>query len=322
MLNEKPWDGRPITAPGIYTGVDMSAYHGQDIADGPSVSSSGLRTIWGQSEAHFWANSPMNPNRIPEDDKPHFALGRLAHQLLLEGRANFDKQYAVRPEKWVDWRTNAAQEWRDAMVEAGFTIITQADLEVVTGMARSLAAHPLVRAGILDGAVERSLLCRDEQTGVWLKSRPDVIPKHALDLADLKSCVSVSDDAVAKSMDAFGYHMQAALAGRALKAVADLEMASFNFVWVEKTAPHCVRVTAAASEDLVRGSMQIDAALAKFSTSMATGVWPGPGGDQRDAITVGLPTYARQRIDRELERLKGDQQPGGAQASADGPKGN
>ena len=39
-----PYDGQPITTPGIYSGVSMDRYHGPDLCAGPSISSSGLRT--------------------------------------------------------------------------------------------------------------------------------------------------------------------------------------------------------------------------------------------------------------------------------------
>lgn len=82
----------------------------------------------------------------------------------------------VRPDQWSDWRTSASKEWKAEQLEAGKTIITDAELVLITGMARSLGAHPLVKAGILDGVVERSLIFKDKKTGVWLKSRPDAIP--------------------------------------------------------------------------------------------------------------------------------------------------
>ncbi len=34
------YDGQPITAPGIYSGVPIDTYHGPDLCAGPSISSS------------------------------------------------------------------------------------------------------------------------------------------------------------------------------------------------------------------------------------------------------------------------------------------
>ena len=302
-----------ISQPGVYA-LSMADYH-SDICDSPSISSSGLRTIWSKSPAHYFHESPYNAAawelrvvdgvevmvRKDADERPHFSIGKAAHHLLYLGRKGFDAEFVVRPSKWKDWRTNEAKEWRADQIKAGLTIITDAELEAITGMARSLGAHPLVKAGILDGSVERSLIFRDPVTGAWLKSRPDNIPHGSGLFADLKTTVSVADDDLAKSLASFGYHMQASLVGMAAEAVLNTVMEEFALVWVEKAPPHCVRVTVLTGEDLERGRMQLRRAIDQFAACVESGVWPGPGGDRRDAEYLQLPAWAAKRIDQQLE---------------------
>ena len=121
--------GDLITNNGVYD-LSMDAYHGQP-CDAPSISSSGLKLMW-KSPAHFYDQSQLNPaNWICEDvdgvqkkvfkhqgDRPHFSLGRAAHHLIFLGRKGFDREFVVRPDKWSDWRTAAAKEWRAEMVKA------------------------------------------------------------------------------------------------------------------------------------------------------------------------------------------------------------
>ena len=297
-MTETKYTGQTITAPGCFVGMDMARYHSQP-CDGPSVSSSGLRTIWAESAAHFFAKSSLNPNRKAQDDSPAFAVGRLAHKLLLEGREGLADEFAIRPDRWDSWRTKESQVWRDEQVLAGRTVITEDDLETVTGMAESLGRHPLVKAGILDGKVERSLIWKDAETGIWIKSRPDVIPNGSGIVADLKSTVSVTDDALAKSLASYGYNVQAAVVGMGLEAVLGLAMEAFALVWVEKADPWCVRVTQLTPDDIERGRLQVRAALRTMARCLDTGVWPGPGG--ADASYLSLPAYAAKRIDTELE---------------------
>lgn len=303
MIPIKLQPDEKITANGVYD-LTMDDYHGQ-CCEGPSISSSGLRKLWGASPAHFYLDSSLNPNREPdEDERPHFTLGRAAHHLLLLGRRGFDEEYVTRPEKWTDWRTAAAREWKAEQIKAGRTIITDRELHNIAGMARSLAAHPLVKAGILDGAVERSLIWRDPETGVWCKSRPDAIPSSGLDVADLKTCVSVSTDSLRRSLADFGYHQQGALVGEAFRHVLGREMATFTLVWVEKDAPWCVRVTTLTPEDLLRGQMQNQAALRVFARCVETGEWPGPGGEQADGEYLSISEWAAKSIDARLELFK------------------
>lgn len=294
--------GAVVDKTGVWD-ISIERYHEQ-CCDGPSISSSGLRTIWSDSPAHYWATSALNPARVAQADNPAFSLGRLAHRVLLEGVVGLERDFAIRPDIWADWRTKDAQNWRREMTALGKTVITQADIEAVTEMVRSLSAHPLVKAGILDGDVERSLIFKDHATGIWLKSRPDVIPGSSGDLVDLKTTSSVATEDLQRSIADFGYHMQAALAGAAMKATMGVDMTSFTFVWVEKAPPYCVRVTTLTPEDLLRGEMQVDAAVATFAECLRKGRWPGPGGDQQDAEFLSIPSFRAKSIDERLEAFK------------------
>lgn len=301
-----------IAAPGVYS-LTMEQYHG-DCCEAPSISSSGLRTIWSQSPAHYFETSPYNENawetrvvdgvemvlRKDQDERPHFSLGRAAHHLLFLGRKGFDQEFVTRPSKWRDWRTNEAKAWKADQLRAGRTIITDGELDQITGMARALGAHPLVKAGILDGYVERSLIWKDEETGAWLKSRPDCIPNDSGDYADLKTTASVETDSLARSIAGFGYHMQGALVGMASREVLKREMQTFTLVFVETKPPHCVRVVAIKPDDIARGEKQVRAAARQFADCCIASHWPGPGGDQQDAEFLDLPEWSRKVADDRL----------------------
>lgn len=155
-----PYDGSKISTPGIYDAVPMTAYHG-DLCDGPSVSSSGLRLIEAKTPAHYYATSYLNPNRIEQDEKDAFDFGRAAHSLLL-GESGFFKQFAVRPEAFKDYRTKAAQEWRDSTRAEGLTPLTSDDLAAIKAIAANLDTHPLAR-DLLRGHIEQSLVFKDSQ---------------------------------------------------------------------------------------------------------------------------------------------------------------
>lgn len=290
--------GGKIAAPGVYD-LTMDRYH-SDCTDGPSVSNSSLKKVWADSPAHYWCESYLNPHRVEdEEDRPHFSLGRAAHHLLFLGRKGFDDEFATRPEEFPDWRSKDSKLWREAALAEGKTIITDCELEQITGMARSLAEHPLVKAGILDGYVERSLIWKDP-SGVWLKSRPDCIPNDSGDVADLKTTPSVRTEDLRRTLGAFFYPMQGALTGMAFREVLKRELQTFSLVFVEKTAPWCVRVVTVKPDDLERGQRQVRAAIDTFADCWARGKWPGPGGDQSDAEYLDVPEYARKSIDDRL----------------------
>lgn len=292
------WNGRPITEPGIYSGVPMDVYHGANLCDGPSVSSSGLRRLSNQSPAHYWCESPYNPDRIEREETGSLTLGRAAHHLLL-GEDDFNTLYVVRPDKWDSWRTNDAKSWKTAQEAEGRTVLLSAQLEVIRGMARSLSAHPLIDAGILNGAIEQTIVWKCKDTGVWLKARPDAIPNDAGDFADLKTTTSVQTSDLARTIAEYGYHQQAALIAAGWHALTGKDIESFSFVFIESKAPFCTRIVTLKDDDLARGERQNFVATKTFAKCMESGEWPGPGG--ADAEYLALPTWAQTRIDHQLE---------------------
>ena len=284
------WNGEKISKPGIYSGISMDDYHG-DIAEGPSISSSGLRTIIKQSPAHYYANSYLNPNREPEEVKDHFDFGKAAHCLLL-GESGFREQYAIRPQVWDTWRTDAAKKWRTEMEEMGRICLVPDDIHAIKRIAEQLAKDPIVGAGILQGEVERSIIWKDEETGIWIKTRPDVIPESDGMAADMKTTTDASPLAIAKAVDNFGYHQQGALIGEGFKQVLNLEMTDFVLVWIEKKAPFVVNVSPVEDQWIYYGAKQNRRALNIFAECVKTGVWPSYPSD----VTTRMPEYVAKRF--------------------------
>lgn len=312
-----------ITKKAVYS-ISMADYHGQCCA-GPSVSSSGLRTIFTQSPAHFWVGSSLNPKAIEQKDSEAFIFGRAAHHLLL-GEDDFSSLFIVRPAQAPDgrdWNGNnkSCKEWLEAQTKAGRTVLTSAQIENIRGMARALAAHPLVDAGILNGDIEKSLIWEDKETGIWLKARPDAIPNDS-DFADLKT-TSETGFKLDRSVASYRYDMQAALVKWGCKEVLGRDMAEFSFVFVEKEPPHCVDVLVLDPEDIEAAERDLRAALRTMAYCLKTGDWFGPSGSQRDARYVSMGEYARQSallrrefLEREIKPA--EVQPTGAEYMAAG----
>ena len=282
-----------IAKPGVY-GLSMDEYH-SDICVGPSISSSGLRTIESRTPAHFWATSCLNPDAEPQEDSEAFALGRAAHALLLEG--GLADNFVVRPDRWADWRTSAAKDWRDEQIAAGKTVLLPSDLDAITGIAKSLAGHALIKAGILQGQVESSLIWQDGPTGVWLKSRPDVLPVADGVVVDLKSTTDASLEAVQRTIRTYGYAMQGALVGQGLEKVLGIKMSAFALVFVEKTSPYAVNVVEIDPDWLWYAGRQLRRAIDTFARCIESGDWPGFEGER----VVYMPDWFRKRLESEAE---------------------
>lgn len=289
------WDGKKITKAGRYSGLPIEVYHG-DCTDGPGISSSGLRTIESQSPLHYWAKSYLNPDRDPEEAKDYFDFGRAAHTLLL-GEGGFREKYAIRPTQWSDWRTKAAQEWREEQRAAGKSVLTDEQVSAIKGIAKSLSSEPLVQAGLLQGSVEHSLIWKDEITGVWLKSRPDVIPAADGTLVDVKTTTDASPQSVQRTIASYDYAMQGALAGMGLKAVMDVDMTDFVLLFVEKSAPYAINVTVVDPDWIFWARKQIRRSIDTFARCIEKNEWPGYESER----TVSMPQWLKSKFEYEAQ---------------------
>ena len=300
----KTWNGKPIAMPGIVSDMPIEFYHSKDACVEPSISSSGLRTIFNKSPKHYWCSSVYNPERIEPEETEALILGRAAHHLLFS-QSDFRKLFTVRPltingEAWHGSKI-ICKVWTKKAQDEGLTILTPVQLDQIKGMAMSLSEHPLVKAGILNGQIEQSMFVKEPVTGIWLKARPDAMPTDSADMVDLKTCRSVQREDIIRSIRDHAYHMQAGLLSILCQELLKRRMNSFSLVFIEKTPPYCTRVVTLKETDIERGERQCRAALKIFSECWKSKHWPGPGGDQTDAEYTELPEYEQKRID---ERLK------------------
>lgn len=325
-MNIIPWNGLPITEPGIYSGIPIDTYHSLEIMP-PGVrciSSTGVRTAVGESGAHFWDSSVYNPNRKERGQTESMILGRAAHHLLL-GEADFRRSFVVQPATYIhpkdgekDWNNNATvcRNWKKLQAEAKLTVITDGQVEKIKGMAASMARHPMIKAGALSGYIEHSFFWRDEETGLWLKWRPDALPEGSLDVFDLKCVSAVDFDSVERSIGDYLYNVQGAMGRAAFRAILGVEMTSFSLLCVESTRPHCVAPfeletgghtysdgqTRESAMDL--GERQLRAGLNLIAKGFATGEWSGPGGTVSDARSIGLNKWAQKQAEMRLAEIE------------------
>lgn len=318
-FKEIPFDGKPIAAPGLYKNVPIDWYHSARACAGVSTSSSELRMLHAKSPKHAFAVSPLNPNRAEDDDRPHFTMGRAVHHLML-GQPHFAREFVVQPAEiadengvlkpWHGGRT-ICKAWLAEAAKAGKTVLAGKEVEHIKGMALSLGTNPFVRAGILTGLVERTIVYRDDETGMFVKVRPDAIPTASADFSDLKTTTSVQWIDMMRTISDYGYHMQAALIRTAAEKVLKIERRLFTFslVFIEKTPPYCCRVVQLKPDDLDMGEQENRLALNLFADCVRKKEWPGPGEGPEatdDVPYIDLTDWYRERAKARIKRLVGE----------------
>lgn len=300
--------GPIISAKGAYPDIPAAKYHGDPLLlPGPSLSASGAKVLLEKSPAHFWHQSALNPER-EESDKPHFAVGRAAHDLILLG-GDWAKNYHVTPPGFSRAKTVAMAEEiaaADYAASKGKTVIRHEDMALVEKIADKIGANEAARHALMRGVPEMTLAWQDEDTGVWLRARPDFLPQTCIDgddiriVTDLKFMAGThcSPRKFAKAMDDFGYHLSMAHYGEGIKQVFGKYPTGYVFVVVEKDEPHTVSLYYPPPEDIERGRLQMRRAIDLFAACVKRNAWPG----YADApMQVDLPIYARMRIDEATE---------------------
>ncbi|MHA4774728.1 PD-(D/E)XK nuclease-like domain-containing protein [Streptomyces sp. MSC1_001] len=272
-----------IVEPGLYPDLSAEEYHAQRT----SLSSTGARRIL-QAPALFRYEQDHQQPR-----KDTFDFGTAAHRLVLGDGPELVVVEAA------DWRTKAAREERELAALAGGVALLAADFERVTDMADAIRRHPIASALFAPGSgrPEQSLFWRDEPTGIMRRARVDWLPNPRdgrLIVPDYKTTVSAHPEAIARSVDTYGYHQQAAWYLDGIKALDLDEKPAFLLVFQEKTAPYLITVVELDVVTLRIGAAKNRRALDTYRKCVESGHWPGYVPDHEPHY-LSLPPWATNR---------------------------
>ena len=181
----------------------------------------------------------------------------------------------------------------------GKDFISEDDLETVMRIAETMRADPVVTT-LLTGEPEKSIIWKD-RTGVWLKSRIDVLSETG-DLADLKTTTRRNLPLLFRDIRSHGYDMQMGLATMALENVMDVPFTADAYegracvlCFVAKKPPHHVMPVEIDFDALHWARIKCRKAIDTFAKCLETGEWPGP--------VQGIPTYSVSEAERlEIEK--------------------
>lgn len=306
MIEEKTWDGKtPICEPGIYSGISLEDYHNNlELLDGESVSKSPLQKLVPPdgNPKKFWNYWAHNPNHIEQEPSKEMNFGKAVHALLL-GDEVFDEKFTVRPAKinGQDWHSNKTicKEWLAEQKEAGKVVILQTQLEQIKRMADDAQDYELVKLGLLNGRVERSMFYKDPETGIWLKNRPDVIPTDSGMFSDLKATSSLEQDFLERQNGANGYYLAAAMT-RMICRNLGMPFESYTLLYSLSKDYGDTDHRDIVEFDLDRGERLIRYCLHKIRHGLDTGEWPGARMYVRHEKPLYMKPWISGAIDDEL----------------------
>ena len=263
-----------VDAPGVYLDVPDDVYH----SDTGAVSSTGLRKLLPPSTpAHF--RHYIDHGQAP---KAAYDLGHAVHREILGEGADIAVPSDGDDVPFEEWRTKEAKA-EVARIRAAGQVPVKADaMDRVRAMTTAVREHetagPLMDRGrVPDAQAELSMWWQDPGTGVWCRSRFDLLTRDAdgrLIGVDVKSTDDASPYAFAKSVGSYRYDQQAAhyLAGCAVLDPGT--PVGFVFVAVEKEPPYGVGLYELRDDDLAAAHERNGRALRVYAECVASGVWP------------------------------------------------
>jgi len=210
---------------------------------------------------------------VTEPDTTAYLIGRAAHALILEGREQYEREYAVggpiNPKTGQPFgsQTKAFAEWAE---QQGRTVLSDAQAATVEQMAAGVHANGLARRllqnGIAEGVVRRQWM------GEKCQARIDWISRCAeIGIIDLKT---VNDlDSFEEAANTYGYIYQLAFY-RTLVAKASGHVLSVYMIAVEKREPFRCGVWHIGGHLLDEAEYDCRCAIAELVACRAADVWP------------------------------------------------
>lgn len=217
-------------------------------------------------------------------DKPTAAMtyGTLLHSLVLDGKAAFH----TKPDG-MTFASKDGKAWRDA--HSDLPIVSADEANELHATASAILKHRHAAPLFGSGASEVSLFGVHRETGLAIKGRADWLGKTHI--VDIKTTADASNAGLSKSINAFRYHVQAAMY-LTLAQQNGLAVDSFYFIAIERGEFPLINVRKLSPEAIERGQQILDKQLLDLSNCIKSGIWPDYSGDGATPGEIDLPPYA------------------------------
>jgi len=260
----------------------------------PGVAQSDLKML-AQSPAHYRWNKEH-----PTPPTPAMVLGTLTHTAILEPKRMGGGQplFHVKP-AGMKFSTKESRAWRDDHQD--LPIITNDELDAMSGMARSVWDHPFASAMLERGESEQSVFVNHPGTGLLRKCRIDrttTDDEGATVLMDLKTTDDASVIGFRRTATKLRYHLQAAYYVDAWKDLMG-EEPGFGFIAVERDPPYAVCVHRVSPRALEAGRRRYEPLLETFKTCKEADNWPAYS-DMFE--TFDVPAWEEREVGMDLEQ--------------------
>lgn len=255
---------------GVHQGISNEEYHSNDAVSRSDLCS--IRTV------------PAGA-LMPDEKTAPLMFGGAAHLYMLENHL-FDEMVIESTAK-----TATAKNFVGLMEDHPDKYIVPAgSIELIQQCAEAIWKHPKAAELLQDFIPEPTIYWKDEDTGIWCKTRPDGMTPAKRRFFDLKFVQPGKADPKKFwwTCRDYGYDLQAAINILGTKKATGIIYPEFWFIVVEKVDPFRVGVYQ-IDEDIIGDAMfESKQLLELWAQCKKTGVWPNFKADNVDGETIGF----------------------------------
>ena len=221
--------------------------------------------------------------------KPHFDFGN-AFELYLTNKKEFKENVAILNEDEIITKiqnerpelknVRNSKEYKAQIadfneVNADKYIISESDLLKMSQMAEGVLSNKIAFKLIRDSKLQETYFFADENTGVKLKSRPDLVNYESKVITDIKTISELSEREINKQINSFGYWLQALLQIEGYNSKTGDYPEAYFWLFVEKQAPYDCALVAFDMSDIEIKMNDYQILLKDLAECEKTGIWPG-----------------------------------------------
>jgi hypothetical protein len=214
----------------------------------------------------------------------------------------FEKVKEVNPDVKTIRNTTIYKEQRDKWLSesAGKYIINETgseSFETIEEMLSSCYQDKIIQGLIKNTEYQLSVFWDDPQTGVKLKTRPDICKRKKNVIINVKTCLDGSPEAFSKDLKKYDYPLQAVIEMSGCLNSGVMEAVD-NYFWLvcEKVEPYNATIYEFRQEDIGAVMDTFHFLLAKIKKAEEQNLWPGYS-DQADnefgILKANLPLWYR-----------------------------
>lgn len=287
---------------GIHTDISITDYH----ANKTHISATGIKYVKKSLSLWNWMQ------KHPQEKKLHFDFGN-AFELALLDRSNFEKQVGIlQTEAWIQKALKEkpelkipksstcykAEESKFLSENEGKYIIPDTgkqSFEFIEYMLESCHKDAVIQKLISGTEYQLSLFWTHEETGLNLKTRPDICKRKKNVIVNLKTAEDGSPQAFSRELANYDYPLQAAVEIMGCLRTGLMESVD-NYFWlvVEKEPPFNATIYEFLQSDMQYAFDELDYCLNKIVRAKDENLYPGYS-DRADnkygILTAQIPTW-------------------------------